>query len=245
LKEELPKEFNDLLETGKEKGYLTYDEINETLSDDLATPEELDELYQTMSNLGIELIEDAGKLNVTEEGGTEQEKASSPALPTRADGMFNLSSESKREESGYEIDLTPSVLDRTNDPVRMYLKEMGNVPLLTRQKEVVLSKKIEHGKKITFKALSRFRFLLPEILEMGRNLRELPEDAKSTLDLRDDDEDNTKARKHMLDIFQQLEDSEVKITEFEARINRLKKKDTPTYANAMRHCPGSALSVLA
>ena len=235
MKEELPKEINDLLETGKEKGYLTYDEINETLSDDLATPEELDELYQTMANLGIELIEDAGKLNVTEEGNTEQEKAAKPSLPTRADGMFNLSSDSKREESGYEIDLTPSVLDRTNDPVRMYLKEMGNVPLLTRQKEVVLSKKIEHGKKITFKALSRFRFLLPEIMEMGYNLRNLPEDMKSSLDLRDhDDEDNSKARKQMLDIFQQLEDSEVKISEYETHINGLEKKKSPDYAVGMR-----------
>jgi len=221
LKEELPKEFNDLLEVGKEKGYLTYDEINQSLPDD-TTPEELDELYQAMSNLGVELIDDAGKINLGDESAGEQEKSSSPASPlqTGSDDMFNLGSENKREE--IEIDLSPSALDRTNDPVRMYLKEMGNVPLLTRQKEVILSKQIERGKKITFKALSRFRFLVPEILEMGRTLRTSPNDLKGTVDLRDDeDDDSGKTRKLMLEMFQKLEETEARVLKEEAALENL------------------------
>ncbi len=220
LKDELPKEFNDLLEVGKEKGYLTYDEINQSLPDDLATPDELDDLYQAMANLGVELIDDAGKININDEAGAEQGKSSSPNLPAPSGDMFNLGSENKREE--IEIDLSPSALDRTNDPVRMYLKEMGNVPLLTRQKEVILSKQIERGKKITFKALSRFRFLIPEILEMGRTLRTSPEDLKGTVDLSsEEDDDGGKTRKIMLTLFQRLEESEKLAKDEETAFNKL------------------------
>jgi RNA polymerase primary sigma factor len=235
LKEELPKEFNDLLEVGKEKGYLTYDEINESLSEDMATPEELDEFYQAMSNSGVELIEDAGKLTVTEESGTsDQSKGSTPNLAAPSEGMFDLGPDGKRDEPGYEIDLSPSALDRTNDPVRMYLKEMGNVPLLTRQKEVVLSKKIERGKKITFKALSRFRFLIPEILELGNKFRVSPEDLKTTVEMRDDDEDPGKTRKVMLELFDRLEESEGQAIHEENVLNAITDQDSPEYVHQLK-----------
>lgn len=226
LKEELPKEFNDLLEIGKEKGYLTYDEINESLPDDFATAEELDELFQAMANLGVELIDDAGKINLGEESGGEQSKPNPPKLASASEGMFNMNNENSKPESGYEIDLSPSALERTNDPVRMYLKEMGNVPLLTREKEVYLSKKIERGKKITFKALSRFRFLVPEILELGRKLHQSPEDLKGTVEFRDDDDDdNGKARKIMVKLFQELEESEKAVVEIENVVNKMNESD--------------------
>jgi len=222
LKDELPKECHDLLETGKEKGYLTYDEINQNLPEGLISPEELDDLYQAMANMGVELIDDAGKINVADEGGSEQSKGTPATLPSGPNTMFGLEPGQKREDGEFEIDLSPSALDRTNDPVRMYLKEMGNVPLLTRKKEVVLSKKIEHGKKITFKALSRFRFLIPEIMEMGAKLRcNADEPLKATLDFRDDDEVSSKARKQMLRVFDSLEESENLVTEEEVRLNSM------------------------
>ena len=234
MKEDLPKEFNDLLEIGKEKGYLTYDEINQSLPDDLATPDELDDLFQAMSNLGVELIDDAGKLNLGDETSSEQSKSSSPNLPGDSDDMFTLSNENKRDENNFEIDLSPSALDRTNDPVRMYLKEMGNVPLLTRQKEVILSKQIERGKKITFKALSRFRFLVPEILEMGRKLRTSPEDVKSAMDLRsEDDEDVGKTRKIMLELFDRLEENEADLASLDAEHQKLDEQ-SPEFQKQLR-----------
>ena len=226
MKEDLPKELNDLLEVGKEKGYLTYDEINQSLPEGLATAEELDDLFQAMSNSGVELIEDAGKLNLAEEGGGgEQSKSNSPNIPQEED-LFGLSNENKREEGSFDIDLTPSALDRTNDPVRMYLKEMGNVPLLTRKKEVTLSKQIERGKKITFKALSRFRFLVPEILEMGRKMKASPEEMKNTVDLRsDDDDEGGKMRKLMAELFDQLEESEADVAREENQLGSLDDGD--------------------
>jgi RNA polymerase primary sigma factor len=224
----------DLLEVGKEKGYLTYDEINDTLPEDMATPDELDEFYQAMANIGVELIDDAGKLNVMEEGSTEQTKSSGSSIKASSEGMFGLNTENKREEPTFEIDLSPSALDRTNDPVRMYLKEMGNVPLLTRQKEVFLSKKIERGKKITFKALSRFRFLIPEILEMGKTLRSSPEDLKNTVDLRDDDDESGKTRGLMIELFEQLEQSEALATQEEAILNTNQDTESEQYKHQLK-----------
>jgi RNA polymerase primary sigma factor len=230
LKEDLPKELHDLLDIGKEKGYLTYDEINQSLPEGLATPEELDDLYQAMSNTGIELIEDAGKLNLGEEV-SEQRKSTSHSLPTEGE-IFGIGVETKREDSNFDIDLSPSALDRTNDPVRMYLKEMGNVPLLTRKKEVALSKQIERGKKITFKALSRFRFLIPEILEIGQKLKTSPDGLK-TMDIRTDDDDDIGKSKKMLKLFEELERIEAEVGKEESRLN-LARKDTPEYALQQR-----------
>ena len=145
--EELPKEIVDLLELGKEKGFLTYDEINEGLPEDMVTPEELDELYQAMANLGVELLDGENKIQTSndEEDEVQPQEERAPRLAT-PDSVFSIARASKRTETPFRIDLSPSMLDRTNDPVRMYLKEMGNVPLLTRKKEVDLSKKIERGK---------------------------------------------------------------------------------------------------
>ncbi len=235
MKDELPKELNDLLESGKEKGYLTYDEINESLPEGLVTAEELDEMYQAMANIGVELIDDAGKLNVNEEASGDQSKSGSSTLPTGQNSMFGLETQGKREENDYEIDLSPSALDRTNDPVRMYLKEMGNVPLLTRQKEVVLSKKIERGKKITFKALSRFRFLLPEILDMGNKLRVNPDDIKNTIEFRaDEDEETGKARKRMLAIFEELEQCETMLHSEEGKLNTIGDEESDAYRKQLK-----------
>ena len=234
MKEDLPKEFNDLLEVGKEKGYLTYDEINESLPDDMATPEELDDLFQAMANLGVELIDDAGKLSINEEGG-ENRKSNSNQLQSRPDEMFDISGENKRDESGFEIDLSPSALERTNDPVRMYLKEMGNVPLLTREKEVFLSKKIERGKKITFKALSRCRCLVPESLDMARKLQSAPEDLKGTVEIPDqEDEDNGKTRKLMMELFSKLEVSEGEVAAEEVKLSGMKDRESDKYRHQAR-----------
>jgi RNA polymerase primary sigma factor len=235
LKDDFPKEFAELLELGKEKGYLTIDEINENLPDDLANSEELDELYNAMTNANIELIDDSGKpISMGTEDSSDQEKSGTTSIKG-SDSVFGLNQEQSTKESGFEIDLSPSALERTNDPVRMYLKEMGNVPLLTREKEVFLSKKIERGKKITFKALSRFRFLVPEILEMGRRMRNGTEDLKGMVDLSDEeDADNSKTRKIMLELFEKLEEVENEVQEQEAVIGDLTEASNEAEALQLR-----------
>ncbi|MCB1051000.1 MAG: RNA polymerase sigma factor RpoD [Acidobacteria bacterium] len=231
--EDIPKEIQDLLETGKEKGFLTYDEINENLPEDLVTPEELDELYHHIENLGIELIDENAKIqHISDEAETESsEGRARPIAGTET--VFGISGEGKREDGSYEIDLSPGMLDRTNDPVRMYLKEMGNVPLLTREKEVYLSKKIERGKEITFKALSRFRFLVPEILEIGRKLKAAPEEAAQNLEIQDDeDPEQAMTRKVMLAHFESLEAQEEKVLQSQKERDAIKNTTTKKWKRA-------------
>ena len=127
--EEKYDEVRQLITVGKEKGYLLYDEINELLPSEVTSSEELDDLFNAFGSAGIEVV--------------DSDKA------YRDDKGFD------RDGSGDEpeLDLTPGALDKTNDPVRMYLREMGTVPLLTREGEVAIAKRIEQGKLAVIKSI--------------------------------------------------------------------------------------------
>jgi len=122
----LDDKFDDikkLIDTGKEKGYLTYDQVNDLIPHDVHSPEDLDDLLTTIGTQGIDVLE-------------------GPKLPSATlDKKFDESEEGE----DVELDLTPGALEKTNDPVRMYLREMGTVPLLTREGEVEIAKRIERG----------------------------------------------------------------------------------------------------
>ena len=124
--EEKYDEVRQLINIGKEKGYLLYDEVNELLPADITSPDELDELLSIFGSAGIEVID------------SDQKYLRDDVKP------IDRTSEGAEE---LELDLTPGALDKTNDPVRMYLREMGTVPLLTREGEVEIAKRIEMRKK--------------------------------------------------------------------------------------------------
>jgi len=144
--EEKYDEIRQLIQMGKEKGYLLYDEVNELLPADVTSSEELDDLFTTFGNAGIEVV--------------DSEKA---YRDDRSQG------EGGEEEGG--LDLTPGTLDKTNDPVRMYLREMGTVPLLTREGEVAIAKRIEQGKLAVIKSISRTPKVTQEVIDMGEELK--------------------------------------------------------------------------
>jgi RNA polymerase primary sigma factor len=137
-------EVRQLISIGKEKGYLLYDEVNELLRSDITSSDELDDLFSTFGSAGIEVVDSEQKYR-----------------------------EDKQGESGddLELDLTPGVLDKTNDPVRMYLREMGTVPLLTREGEVEIAKRIERGKLAVIKSISRTPTVSAKVIELGDQLR--------------------------------------------------------------------------
>ena len=112
----LDDKFDDikkLIDAGKEKGYLTYDQVNDLIPQDVQSPEDLDDLLTTIGTQGIDILEGA------------------PKMPSSAlDKKFDQDLEAGED---VELDLTPGALEKTNDPVRMYLREMGTVPLLTRE----------------------------------------------------------------------------------------------------------------
>jgi RNA polymerase primary sigma factor len=145
--EEKYDEVRQLINVGKEKGYLLYDEVNEMLPSEITSSEELDDLFNAFGSAGIEVV--------------DSDKA------YRGDKDFDRDG----SEDGPELDLTPGALDKTNDPVRMYLREMGTVPLLTREGEVAIAKRIERGKLAVIKSISRTPTIAKRILVMGDQLR--------------------------------------------------------------------------
>jgi RNA polymerase primary sigma factor len=145
--EEKYDEVRQLISIGKEKGYLLYDEVNELLPADLTSSEDLDDLFSTFGSAGIEVVD-------------SEQKYREDKLLDRPEGAEDL-----------ELDLTPGALDKTNDPVRMYLREMGTVPLLTREGEVAIAKRIERGKLDVIKSISRTPTIVQEVVNLGDQLR--------------------------------------------------------------------------
>ncbi len=138
-----------LITLGKEKGYLLYDEVNDLLPSDVQTAEDLDDLLSMFDHAGIEVLE-------------------SPK--GKSEDMLGEKGDEESSED-VELDLTPGAIDKTNDPVRMYLREMGTVPLLTREGEVEIAKRIERGQLKVFKALSRSPIVILEMFGLREDLK--------------------------------------------------------------------------
>ncbi|MEG9436746.1 RNA polymerase sigma factor RpoD [Edaphobacter sp. HDX4] len=153
MAEEIDKYEDDiedkLIETGKEKGYLTYGEVNDLLPGDITSPDDLDDLLTTINTQGIDVL-----------SGDKFDRDRDKYEP-----------EAGEEGEDVELDLSPGQLEKTNDPVRMYLREMGTVPLLTREGEVEIAKRIERGQLRVMKAISRSPIVIREIVALGDDLR--------------------------------------------------------------------------
>jgi RNA polymerase primary sigma factor len=143
-------DIKKLIDTGKEKGYLTYDQVNDLIPHDVHSPEDLDDLLTTIGTQGIDVLE-------------------GPKMPSS--GLDKKFEDGDEPSEDVELDLTPGALEKTNDPVRMYLREMGTVPLLTREGEVEIAKRIERGQIRVLKALSRSPIVIRELLAMGEDLK--------------------------------------------------------------------------
>ncbi|MGH9450963.1 MAG: RNA polymerase sigma factor RpoD [Terriglobia bacterium] len=140
-------QVNKLIHMGKEKGYLLYEEVNDLLPSDVHSAEELEDVLSMFDNAGIEVLDSPRKIK---------------------------DDDGKVDEAGEEgdLDLTPGGIDKTNDPVRMYLREMGTVPLLTREGEVEIARRIERGQIAVLKALSRAPLVVHEVIVLRKDLME-------------------------------------------------------------------------
>lgn len=137
-----------LLELGGDKKYLSFDDLNRELPDNVVSPDDIEDVLQKLerSNITVaesdeRLIEQAAKIATDDENDTVDEDI--------------------------ELDLSAGALEKTNDPVRLYLREMGIVPLLTREGEVAIAKRIERGQIKTRKAISRSPIAVEELLQIG------------------------------------------------------------------------------
>ena len=149
-------QVRQLIGIGKERGYLLYDEMNDALPPEVHSSEELDEVLSAFESYGIAVYEDA----------TAAEAARGVAEASDfVKGNRNLPTDDS------ELDLTPGTLEKTNDPVRSYLREMGTVPLLTRESEVAIAKRFERGHLLVLKTITRAPLILKELLRVGEELR--------------------------------------------------------------------------
>ena len=147
--EEKYTSVKQLTELGKEKGYLLHDEIYDMLPDEVVSlPDELDEVYVRFDELGIDVID-------------------RPERYQNRDDFDLVSSEFEKKEGDEGPDFGIPPHEKTNDPVRMYLREMGTVPLLDREGEVEIAQRIEQGEWLIFEALSENPVILKELLHLN------------------------------------------------------------------------------
>src|ERR1022692_1694930 len=139
------------MDAGKEKGYLTYNEVNDLIPHDVHSSEDLDDLLTTIGTQGIDVLEGEPKL-------------SSAALKNKFE-------EEVEPDEVIGLVPPPGALEKTDDPIRIYLREMGVVPLLTREGEVDIAKRIERGQRRVLKALSRSPIVIRQILAIAEDLK--------------------------------------------------------------------------
>jgi RNA polymerase primary sigma factor len=149
-----------LIAVGKERGYLLYDEVNDSLPAEVHSSEEIDDLLTTFERNGIEIYEDQASA-----------KAARAVEVSGESGDREVVVKEDAHEPEADLDLTPGSLEKTNDPVRMYLREMGTVPLLTREGEVTIAKRIERGQLVVMKAITRSPIVIKELIAVGDDLR--------------------------------------------------------------------------
>jgi RNA polymerase primary sigma factor len=151
-------QIRDLVLIGKERGYLLIDEVNQALPASDNTTEEIDELFSTFERDGIEIYEDAAEAKAAR-------TAEGVAPPSR----FDQEEPARGEE--IEVDQTQHLLEKNSDPVRTYLREMGIVPLLTREREMAIAKRMERGHLLVMKQISRSPIVIKELIAIGEELR--------------------------------------------------------------------------
>ena len=208
-----------LIDIGKEKGYLLYDEVSDLLPPEIgASAEDLDELFSAFGTAGIEVIAAA-----------DQNFAALDKLP----GEKKFDTEAAEE--GIELDLTPGALEKANDPVRMYLREMGTVPLLTRAGEVEIAKRIERGQLTVLKVLSRSPVIVREIITLGDQLKRDPSIIKDILRFSDEeltDEKIEEKHQETLHLIAQIGETYKKINPLRAKLEETPRSKKRQYRRA-------------
>ena len=145
-KQELLGEVKKLIAIGKEKGFLTYDELNSTLPAEVVSSEQFGSIMTMFGEMDIEIVDAPEGERIKKARDAEELSDDAEGADSGSGAGDESEKEEKDEKDEKEIDLTPGALSRTDDPVRLYLKEMGSVALLSREGEIEIAKRIEEGK---------------------------------------------------------------------------------------------------
>ena len=204
--EEKYDEVQQLIIIGKERGFLLFNEINDLLPDGVTSSEEIDELFSMLGTLGIEVLDSEDKY-----------KEKKLLAKTAADS---------------DIDVQPTLLEKTSDPVRMYLREMGTVPLLTKEGEVEIAKRIERGKQQVLKVISRTPTVASSIIRLGDQLKDGQRTIRELIVLHEDEVTDARLKVRGHEVLQQIDairKARLKARKKEAKLDSIPKRDKRRY----------------
>ena len=203
------KLIKDLIAEGREKGFITLDDINNHLGDDPVSSEQMEQIFSIFSEMEIDVVDSDKKENLNNR-------------------EFNPEFEFDLEG---ELDLDPGIDNSTDDPVRMYLREMGSIELLTREGEVDVAKKIEDGQLELIEIFSNSDLIIQYLIDLNKRLKTYKIRARQVVSGLDDDdnviEDEEVASRKLIDVLELLKKHFEKVKRIENRLgsSRNKKKD--------------------
>ena len=203
------KLIKDLIAEGREKGFITLDDINNHLGDDPVSSEQMEQIFSVFSEMEIDVVDSDKKENLNNR-------------------EFNPEFEFDLEG---ELDLDPGIDNSTDDPVRMYLREMGSIELLTREGEVDVAKKIEDGQLELIEIFSNSDLIIQYLIDLNKRLKTYKIRARQVVSGLDDDdnviEDEEVATRKLIDVLELLRKHFEKVKRIENRLgsSRNKKKD--------------------
>jgi RNA polymerase primary sigma factor len=173
---ESERKKRELISIGKAKGFLTYDEVNDHMPENIVSTDQIDDWLSTLGGEGIEIVDSSSHVKVPDKSGDE-------GPPAEEDGDSEPARAPEAEEEEEEDSFS-----KTNDPVRMYLRKMGSVSLLTREGEVEIAKRIEDGERRVLEVVLNSSVAIEEILDLGDKLRKQKIRVKEVV--KDADEDD-------------------------------------------------------
>jgi RNA polymerase primary sigma factor len=195
------EEVQQLIDLGKEKGYLTYDEVNDILPADMVSSDQLDDVMSMFGEMDIEVVDSEQKISL----GKDQV----------------LDEEGSEDEEEEETEFEAGVLGRTSDPVRMYLREMGQVSLLTREGEVVIAKRIEEGDALVTSVIMKTPIAFKEIISLGERLAKGQIGVAEITKEYEEEEGSEAEEKHhqrILELVEQISERDVRFTELREKL---------------------------
>ena len=217
-------DVKQLIDIGKEKGFLTFDEVNDILPPDIAT-DQIEDVMGMFGDMDIEIVDSAQKVKI-------------PKM------KIDLEEDEEAEGESEEVEFEPGSIGRTSDPVRMYLREMGSVSLLTREGEVEIAKRIEDGERDVAGVILNTPITVKEVLSLGERLRKFqinPSEISKEIEeeqLEEDEEDVQQI--HLLEVIDSIAAQDQLLTEItgsisEAKSSAKKKELEKKYREAKDH----------
>src|SRR5580658_9801111 len=186
------KEVQQLIEMGKSKGFLTYDEVNDALPADMVAADQMDDVLGVLGDEDIEIVDTATQVKIAPKRIVEEQ---AEQKVSREREQTPTTTKTEEELDGY--------YSKSNDPVRMYLRKMGSVSLLTREGEVEIAKRIEQGEHRVLAAILNSPVAVREIIDLGDKLRKHKIRVKDII--RDVDDENAEFDEEATDLKESLE----------------------------------------